>query len=328
MKKHYQILKLASEAKLPKQIDETFDFPLEIVTELIDAGYLKAIDASSFDGTAYLEAKITLSGREYLSELQIQSEGEKNTVEGDMIRLFISHSSRDSKFVQSLVVLLRTALSLSSTQIRCTSIDGYRLPGGADTDQQLKKEVHDADSFIGVISPESIKSLYVAFELGARWGAGRSLIPLTAPGTDANILGGPLSSINALSSDNRSQILQLISDLSRELGITSEPPASYNNYIEAIFNLKRNLPKENTITSEPDSQAEHNLVLKYGVWWDNEGNSYCPKCKTPGLQVKWATYINRQVHALKCSCSSDPFILMDNGEPIQAQEAMKRMANQ
>lgn len=326
MKQHYQILKLASETKLPDQIDETFEFPIEIVSELIDAGYLKAIDASSFDGTAYIETKITLSGREYLSELQTQSEGEKNTLEGDRIRLFISHSSKDCEFVQALVDLLRTALSLSSTQIRCTSIDGFRLPGGADTAQQLKKEVHDADSFIGVISAESIKSLYVAFELGARWGAGLSLIPLTAPGTDTNILGGPLSSINALSSDSRSQILQLISDLSRELSVTSEPPSSYDSYIEAIINLKRDFYKEITVTSEPDSQSEYNLVLKYGVWWDKDGNAYCPKCKSPGMQIRWATHVNRQFHALKCSCTEDPFVLLEKGEPIHAQEAMRRMA--
>jgi hypothetical protein len=69
------------------------------------------------------------------------------------------------------------------------------------------------------------------------------------------------------------------------------------------------------------------LTLKYGVYWDKDGNPFCPKCKTPTSQVKWATYENRQVHGMKCSCTDKPFVLMENGEPIQAQEAMKRMAN-
>jgi hypothetical protein len=250
MKQHYQILELAAEAKLPEKINETFEVPLDIVTELIEAGYLKAIDASSFDGTAYLQTRITLSGREYLHELRSQTKGGQETVAASKIRLFISHSSIDSGFVQALVELLRAALSLPTTQIRCTSIDGYRLPGGANTDQQLRQEVHEADSFIGVISLSSIKSLYVVFELGARWGAGRSLIPLIAPGTDANLLGGPLAGINALSSDNRSQIHQLISDLSSELEITPEPPASYERHIEAIFNLKRDRIPENAAPEE------------------------------------------------------------------------------
>lgn len=166
------------------------------------------------------------------------------------IRLFISHSSKDKEFVQAVVELLRSALSLPSAQIRCTSIDGYRLPGGANTDQQLRKEVDEAESFIGIISPASIKSLYVIFELGARWGAGRSLIPLIAPGTNSNLLDGPLAGINALNFDNRSQIHQLIADLSSELGITPEPPSLYEHYIERIFNLKKKSHQESEATEE------------------------------------------------------------------------------
>ena len=55
-----------------------------------------------------------------------------------MLKLFISHSSRDKSAVEALVELLRTALNLSAGEIRCTSLDGYSFPGGADTDEQLR----------------------------------------------------------------------------------------------------------------------------------------------------------------------------------------------
>lgn len=45
------------------------------------------------------------------------------------IRLFISHSSDDAALVSLLVDLIKTALLLPSNAIRCTTIDGYRLPG-------------------------------------------------------------------------------------------------------------------------------------------------------------------------------------------------------
>jgi len=70
-----------------------------------------------------------------------------------------------------------------------------------------------------------------------------------------------------------------------------------------------------------------NLTLKYGIYWDKNGNPFCPKCKTPTTNIAWATYTNRQIHGLKCSCSDKPFILMENGEPIHAQDAMKLMTN-
>ena len=236
MKDYLEILDLASIDDLPEQIDESSELPVKIVSELIDAGYLKAIDATSFDGVAFLQAKITLSGREYLNTLKISSNN-SSKMSDNSIRLFISHSSKDSLFVQSLIDLIRAALNLESSQIRCTSIDGYRLPGGANTSEQLKQEVHHADTFIGIISAHSINSVYVVFELGARWGANRSLIPLIAPGTNTDILKGPLKEINALSS-NRSQLHQLLHQLSQELNVKLEPSASFERLIDNILNIK------------------------------------------------------------------------------------------
>jgi hypothetical protein len=70
MKEHLIILELAEQGKLPARIDGASDLSVALVEELIDAGYLKAFDASSLSGPAYLDPKITLAGREYLAELR------------------------------------------------------------------------------------------------------------------------------------------------------------------------------------------------------------------------------------------------------------------
>jgi hypothetical protein len=242
MKEYLDILELAAEGYLPEKIDETSEISVDKVRELIEAGYLRAIDVSSLAGIAYSNPKITLPGREYLNELKSQDKKEFYEMTNSRIRLFISHSSKDSEFTQLLIELLLAALHLSTSNIRCTSIDGYRLPGGAHTDIQLRQEVHEADAFIGVISSHSIGSLYVAFELGARWGAGRPLIPLITPGTDSKILGGPLTGINALNAGNRSQLHQLVSDLSTGLHIQSEPSAVYERKIDDILKTEDKSP--------------------------------------------------------------------------------------
>ena len=97
----------------------------------------------------------------------------KNTVREayTSMKIFISHSSFDVEFAKLLIDLMRKSLNLRSTDIRCSSVDGYRLPGGVPTDQSLRAEVHDAELVIGLITPNSLKSIYVSFELGARWGA-------------------------------------------------------------------------------------------------------------------------------------------------------------
>ena len=143
------------------------------------------------------------------------------------MRIFISHSSHDLETAELLIDLLRKSLTLGSTDIRCSSVDGYRLPGGVSTDERLRTEVHDAELVIGLITPNSLKSAYVSFELGARWGAGRPMIPLLASGTTPEQLEGPLAGISALDCSNESQVNQLVEDASTHIGMDPDQPSSY-----------------------------------------------------------------------------------------------------
>lgn len=77
MKEHHHILELAAQNELPERIDSDSTFSVEIVRELVEAGYIKAINASSLSGVAFLNPKITLPGREYLAQLRGSLEGER-----------------------------------------------------------------------------------------------------------------------------------------------------------------------------------------------------------------------------------------------------------
>jgi len=158
-----------------------------------------------------------------------------------MLMLFISHSSADRVVVEPLVDLIRSALPLSADDIRCTSVDGYRLPAGAPTDDAIRREVDSAKSFIGIISPASLRSMYVAFELGARWGAGKHLIPLLAPGIQARQLASPLSGINSLRLDEAAQLHQLIRDLAEQLGLQVPSAAAYQKHVDALLQVVNSL---------------------------------------------------------------------------------------
>jgi hypothetical protein len=83
MNDHLRVLELASRDALPEQIHEQSEIPIAIVRELVEAGYLHALDASSMDGDAYLNARITLPGREYLRHLQREASApEKELIAG------------------------------------------------------------------------------------------------------------------------------------------------------------------------------------------------------------------------------------------------------
>src|SRR6266576_5357116 len=160
---------------------------------LIDDGYIRGEALPDHDGV-YINAvleDLTSSGHDLLEEMEAESKIATPKV-------FISHSSEDIGVAKALIDLLLSAIGLNHRDIRCTSVDGYRLEVGADTDVELKRELKASKAFIGLITPSSIESAYVLFELGARWGADLHLAPVLACGADSGSLRGPLAKLNAL----------------------------------------------------------------------------------------------------------------------------------
>lgn len=165
--------------------------------------------------------------------------------------LFISHSSKDTVIVTALVKLISAAIVLPAEEIRCTSLDEYQLPGGANIDKQLRHELKQSQAFIGLISDDSLESMYVVFELGARWSTGKHLIPLLAPGTKSDILQAPLSRLNALHCDNPAHLHQLVSELGKLLDHEVNPAFSYQNYVDKIVQLPSSAQLEAPISLPP-----------------------------------------------------------------------------
>ena len=151
-----------------------------------------------------------------------------------MMRVFISHSAKDADLAEAMIALLRDALPLKSSDIRCSSVDGYRLPLGADTDETLRREVFEAELLVGLLTPVSLASTYVLFELGARWGMKRSIAPLLARGATPGLLPGPLARANALDISTAGQIQQFVHDAARILEVSLEPAASYQKDVDNV----------------------------------------------------------------------------------------------
>ena len=180
------------------------------------------------------------------------------------LTLFISHSSADVAVAKALVELLGKALNVSARQIRCTSVDSYRLPAGADTDEQIRTDILAAKAFVGIVTPASARSAWVLFELGARWGAKRPLAPVLARGAKASALGGPMGGLNALNLAERSQVLQLVEDLARDLGLTMEPISSFQSSADVVVAAAKSIAVETTLDVEgADGSDEEIQVLQF-----------------------------------------------------------------
>ena len=167
------------------------------------------------------------------------------------IEVFISHATADESLAAALVDLFQSALALPAAAIRCTSVTGYCLRGGADVDERLRREVGDANAFIGIISHHSLRSPYVLFELGARWGANLHLIPVLAPGLGPDVLIGPLSGLHALKTD-RDGLTQLVEDLGSELNLDQTAPTTYQRQINRVLDVPPAAPPDTPMTHGED----------------------------------------------------------------------------
>jgi len=95
MKEHEYALRLAARGNLPETIDSASRPSVSVIRELVDGGLIKAVNASSFDGAAYLHPQITLAGREYLAQLR----GRKNAKqpEPEMIKDKVLDSAMEAR---------------------------------------------------------------------------------------------------------------------------------------------------------------------------------------------------------------------------------------
>jgi len=155
------------------------------------------------------------------------------------MKIFVSHSSKDEAIAEAFVQLVRAALNISSKGIRCTSVEGYKLSAGADSNEQLRSEVFGCELFVALLSPTSMESTYVMFELGARWGIRRYLVPILVGGLDPGTLKAPLSGIHAISGVSDSDMHQLIGDIGSKLSLNVESPASYSKALSTFVTSAR-----------------------------------------------------------------------------------------
>jgi hypothetical protein len=183
------------------------------------------------------------------------------------VKLFISHRSSDKVLAEAVANLLRHATDLSRDEIRCTSVDGYRLPGGADTASQLRQEVMEAVALVGLITPSAMTSTSVLFELGARWGAGRDLWPALGRGADERNLGGPLGGRNAPHLTSRAKVVQLVEEIA----------ATLDRRVPSWTPLQKDVSEVVTLASDT---AEEDASHRQG-----------PRSRTVVLPVKWLALI-------------------------------------
>ena len=157
------------------------------------------------------------------------------------IRLFVSHSKRDETIAKTTAELFQLAFGLAVENIRCTSVAPYQLSSGVSIDDALRHEAHDAESFVAIITRNSIRSRFVFMELGARWGSGKEIRALLAGGFQASELPPPLSFRHAVQCDTSASIHRLVADVAEDLKASPPNAALCQSKIEDLLDVSKTL---------------------------------------------------------------------------------------
>jgi hypothetical protein len=140
-------------------------------------------------------------------------------------RIFISHRHKDQSIAAALTETIRAALEVRPTEIRCTSVQPYRLPFGKNTGDRLRDEIGRAQVVLGILTPDTAQSSYVMFELGAAWAQHIYTCPLLSKGAEYQHIPGPIFDLAPARLWETSDCHQLLDNLEAELSLTRQKEA-------------------------------------------------------------------------------------------------------
>jgi hypothetical protein len=155
-------------------------------------------------------------------------------------RIFVSHSHSDVEIAKKLIEVIETGLKIPEHAIRCTSVPGYRLEGGDDAPEVLRRNLRESSVVLGLLTRSSLDSECVLMELGAAWALEKLAIPLLGPGTSLGALPGFFRDLHALKISEPPDLASLIGTIAKHTQLAKKDNAArhwdaLNGLVKAVI---------------------------------------------------------------------------------------------
>ncbi|MET0792850.1 MAG: toll/interleukin-1 receptor domain-containing protein, partial [Polyangiaceae bacterium] len=178
------------------------------------------------------------------------------------VRLFISHAHRDADLAERFIDIISDELQVPKGELRCTSVRGYELELGTDARNTLRAELGSAVCVIALLTPESMNSDWVLFELGAAWFNANATIPLLAGGLENSRLPAALQGSADGRLDSPATLERVLAQLQRLLGWLPQTAPQGDRRAKLLEYLKVRKPTTDPIVAELKASfaAKHSRI--------------------------------------------------------------------
>nr|WP_244981497.1 toll/interleukin-1 receptor domain-containing protein [Corallococcus exercitus] len=137
--------------------------------------------------------------------------------------IFISHAAKDKDLVDAFVELLVSGMGVEAEDIVCTSLSQQTVPLGNKFREYLRDAVNDCSLFICLVSKNFYASTFALCEVGAAWGAKKTIVPVMVPPLGPKNLEAVLQDgWQAVELLNGDQLALMAGTLRRHLGGTGD----------------------------------------------------------------------------------------------------------
>ncbi len=134
-------------------------------------------------------------------------------------KIFISHSIKDKVVVGKTIRILEE-IGIKSSQIYCSSYEGYGTPLGENYLDVLKNELQGDVLVLFILSENFFNSKLCLSEMGATWILSQNQIPIYIPPFGPEQVKGVFPTTQGLNVNNRHQITTLKKRLERDFEIS------------------------------------------------------------------------------------------------------------
>lgn len=162
---------------------------------------IELLKTESSDTIAKIARDLGLSVPDNISDMKI-----KNT--NSLDKVFISHSSFDSKFVEHIIDILEV-IGVPSDKIFCSSFEGYGVKLGSDFLDYIKTELNNNVLVLFVLSNNFYSSVVSLCEMGAAWVKTSQHIPILIPPFEYEDIKGVIPTTHGMKIDEKEKLNSL-----------------------------------------------------------------------------------------------------------------------